>query len=287
MAVAWQFWVFFAAMHPLLKPAIWIGEVLHSSPGPSIEFQGGDFMPWSFVAGNVAVIGALAFSKRLSGFVNVALLGLFINFVGLGLEGALDNGEYNLALNDGVKGCPTYQQVVQPSMADFDVKKYTGRWYEHAFHDYTQFSDVYDTTLDIELSADGTRWLDDFALRGPSPKARPRPPPPVASVRLFPAPRSSPRRAPPAGRPYRPAGPRGTAPLCGSRRATGGASLVGQVAGGQRRALLPLRQAQPRAARRAAGELPIAPPCRMTTSPPTPLPPATTAPSPPPGPSVS
>ena len=42
--------------------------------------------------------------------------------------------------------------------------------YEHAFHDYTQFSDVYDTTLDIELSADGTRWLDDFALRGePNP----------------------------------------------------------------------------------------------------------------------
>ena len=95
MAVAWQFWVFFAAMHPLLKPAIWIGEVLHSSPGPSIEFQGGDFMPWSFVAGNVAVIGALAFSKRLSGFVNVALLGLFINFVGLGLEGALRHGEYH------------------------------------------------------------------------------------------------------------------------------------------------------------------------------------------------
>jgi hypothetical protein len=168
-----QFWVFFAAMHPLLKPAIWIGEVLHSSPGPAIELFGGDFMPISFIVGNVAVLGLLAFNKRLSGALNVALLGLFINFVGLGLEGALDNGEYNLALNDGVKGCPTYQQVKQPSMADFDVKKYTGRWYEHAFHDYTQFSDVYDTTLDIELSADGTRWLDDFALRGPSPKAHP------------------------------------------------------------------------------------------------------------------
>jgi hypothetical protein len=168
-----QFWVFFAAMHPLLKPAIWIGEVLHSSPGPSLEFNGGDFMPISFLAGNVVVIGLLAFNKRLSGALNVALLGLFINFVGLGLEGSLDNGEYNLALNDGVKGCPTYQQVKQPSMDDFDVKKYTGRWYEHAFHDYTQFSDVYDTTLDIELSPDGTRWLDDFALRGPSPKAAP------------------------------------------------------------------------------------------------------------------
>ena len=57
------------------------------------------------------MLGLLAFSKRLSGALNVALLGLFINFVGLGLEGALDNGEYNLALNDGVKGCPTYEQV--------------------------------------------------------------------------------------------------------------------------------------------------------------------------------
>ena len=85
--------------------------MLHSSPGPAIELFGGDFMPYSFIAGNVVVLGLLAFNKRLSGAVNVALLGLFINFVGLGLEGALDNGEYNLALNDGVKGCPTYEQV--------------------------------------------------------------------------------------------------------------------------------------------------------------------------------
>eukprot|EP00966_Prymnesium_polylepis_P299313 6916441-Prymnesium_polylepis.1 len=28
--------------------------------------------------------------------------------------------------------------------------------------------------LDIELSADGKRWLDDFALKGPSPVAAPR-----------------------------------------------------------------------------------------------------------------
>ena len=85
--------------------------MLHSSPGAAIELFGGDFMPYSFIAGNVVVLGLLAFNKRLSGALNVALLGLFINFVGLGLEGALDNGEYNLALNDGVKGCPTYEQV--------------------------------------------------------------------------------------------------------------------------------------------------------------------------------
>ena len=58
-------------------------------------------------------------------------------------------------------------------MASFDPKLYTGRWYEHGFHDWTQFGDVYDTTLDIELSKDGGRWLDDFALRGPAPKAAP------------------------------------------------------------------------------------------------------------------
>ena len=45
--------------------------------------------------------------------------------------------------------------------------------YEQAFHDYTQFSEVYDTTLSIELSPDKKRWLDDFALRGPAPAAAP------------------------------------------------------------------------------------------------------------------
>jgi len=156
-------------MHPLLKPAIAIGEVLHGSPGPVL----GDIVPVSFILLNVVVLGAIAASSQLRSALLVSSLGLMINFVGCGLEGQYDLSEYNLALNDGVAGCPTYEQVRQKSMDDFDVSKYTGRWYEHAFHDYTQFSDVYDTTLDIELSKDGSRWLDDFALRGPSPKAAP------------------------------------------------------------------------------------------------------------------
>ena len=123
--------------------------MLHSSPGPAIELFGGNFMPISFIAGNVAVLGLLAVNKRLSSALNIALLGLFINFVGLGLEGALDNGEYNLALNDGVKGCPTYQQVKQPSMADFDVKKYTGRWY---VHDHGQLPVTASATYGYSLS---------------------------------------------------------------------------------------------------------------------------------------
>jgi len=28
---------------------------------------------------------------------------------------------------------------------------------------------VYDTTLDISLAEDQTKWLDDFGLKGPSP----------------------------------------------------------------------------------------------------------------------
>ena len=82
---------------------------------------------------------------------------------------------YNLALNDGgVKGCPTYEQVRQPSMEGFDVEKYQGRWYENAFHDWTQFTEVYDTTLDIELNGAKTKWLDDFGLKGPAPRGSPR-----------------------------------------------------------------------------------------------------------------
>jgi hypothetical protein len=164
-----RFWSFFAVMHPLLQPAIAIGEVLHGSPGPVL----GDIVPASFILLNVVVLGVLAASSQLRSALAVGTLGLLINFVGCGLEGQYDLSEYNLALNDGVNGCPTYAEVRQKSMDGFDVAKYTGRWYEHAFHDYTQFADVYDTTLDIELSKDGSRWLDDFALRGPSPTAAP------------------------------------------------------------------------------------------------------------------
>lgn len=164
-----KFWILFAVAHPVLQPAIWIGEVLHGSPGPQIA----DVMPITFILGNVAVIGALSTFAELRTALNLSLLALFINYVGCGLEGTKGLADYNLALDDGVKGCPTYEQVRQPSMETFDPKLYTGRWYEHGFHDWTQFSDVYDTTLDIELSKDGGRWLDDFALRGPAPKAAP------------------------------------------------------------------------------------------------------------------
>ena len=117
----------------------------------------------SFVAGNVVVLAALALPKlRAAGLA--AVIALFINYVGSGLDGTVNQAAYNLALDDGVKGCLTYEQVKQPSMDGFDVSKYTGLWYElcafgaqfcailldarhryryeQAFHDYTQFSEV-------------------------------------------------------------------------------------------------------------------------------------------------
>lgn len=51
-----------------------------------------------------------------------------------------------------MKGCPSYDEIRQPSMDNFDLNKYQGLWYEHKFHDWTQFKEVYDTTLDIKVS---------------------------------------------------------------------------------------------------------------------------------------
>ncbi len=57
-----------------------------------------------------------------------------------------------------MKGCPSYDEIRQPSMDNFDLKKYQGLWYEHKFHDWTQFKEVYDTTLDIKVSYQLGGW---------------------------------------------------------------------------------------------------------------------------------
>ena len=80
-----RFWLFFAAMHPLLKPAVWIGEVLHTSPGPALGL-----LPLTFIAANALVIGALFKLPALRGALNVALVGAFISYIGAGLDGAAD-----------------------------------------------------------------------------------------------------------------------------------------------------------------------------------------------------
>ena len=124
------FWLFFAVMHPLLQPAIWISEVLHTSPGQPEYMLG--LLPASFVVGNVVVLAALALLPKLRAAGLAAVIALFINYVGSGLDGTVNQAAYNLALDDGVKGCPTYEQVKQPSMDGFDVSKYTGLWYAAA-----------------------------------------------------------------------------------------------------------------------------------------------------------
>ena len=142
---ALNFWIFFAVGHPILQPILWISDVLHGTPGPMI----GGLVPALFLFGNLAVISALAFSKEIRNSVNIFALSAFLTYIGAGLDGQAGLGDYNLALE---RGCPTYEQVRQPSMDNFDINKYEGFWYEQKFHDWTQFKEVYDTSLDIKVS---------------------------------------------------------------------------------------------------------------------------------------
>jgi len=171
---ALNFWIFFAVGHPILQPILWISDVLHGSPGPSV----GGLVPITFILGNVVAIAAATFSKEIRNAVNVAALFAFLSYVGAGIDGTAGLGDFNLQLDDKykgqvVKGCPAYDEVRQPSMDNFDINKYQGLWYEQKFHDWTQFKEVYDTTLDIKLTPDGKGWIDDFAVKGPAPDAAP------------------------------------------------------------------------------------------------------------------
>lgn len=83
----------------------------------------------------------------------------FFTYVGAGLDGSAGLGDFNLALDDSykgqiVRGCPAYEDVRQPSMDNFNLEKYQGKWYEIKFHDWTQFKEVYDTTLDIKVGSE-------------------------------------------------------------------------------------------------------------------------------------
>ena len=155
---ALNFWIFFAVGHPILQPILWISDVLHGSPGPMV----GNLVPVTFILGNILAIGAFTYITEIRNAVNVAALFAFIAYIGAGLDGQAGLGDYNLALDDSykqpgakttkiVKGCPTYDEVKQPSMNNFDLEKYQGLWYEQKFHDWTQFKEVYDTTLGIKV----------------------------------------------------------------------------------------------------------------------------------------
>lgn len=171
---ALNFWIFFAVAHPILQPILWISDVLHGSPGPMI----GDLVPATFIAGNVVAIAAISLNKQIRDSVNIAALCAFIAYIGAGLDGQAGLADFNLAVDDPyagkvIKGCPAYEKVRQPSMDNFDLQKYQGLWYEHKFHDWTQFKEVYDTTLDIKLTEGGEGWIDDFAVKGPAEAAAP------------------------------------------------------------------------------------------------------------------
>ena len=150
---ALNFWIFFAVGHPILQPILWISDVLHGTPGPKIA----DLVPVAFLLGNLAFIATITISKEIRNAVNIAALSAFITYIGAGLDGQAGMGDFNLALDDPyhgkvIKGCPSYEEVRQPSMDNFDLNKYQGLWYEQKFHDWTQFKEVYDTTLDIKVS---------------------------------------------------------------------------------------------------------------------------------------
>jgi hypothetical protein len=151
-SAALNFWIFFAVGHPILQPILWISDVLHGSPGPMI----GNLVPATFILGNVVAIAAITFIAEIRNAVNVAAVFAFFAYVGAGLDGQAGMGDFNLALDDSykgqiVKGCPAYEEVRQPSMNDFNLEKYQGLWYEQKFHDWTQFKEVYDTTLGIKV----------------------------------------------------------------------------------------------------------------------------------------
>ena len=148
-----NFWIFFAVAHPILQPILYLSDVLHGSPGPLV----GDLVPATFILANVVFLTAFSISKEIRNVMNISLLFLFLNYIGSGLDGKAGLGDYNLAINDSyegkiVKGCPAYDDVKLDSMKEFDITKYQGKWYEHKFHDWTQFKEVYDTTLDIKVS---------------------------------------------------------------------------------------------------------------------------------------
>ena len=56
-----NFWIFFAAGHPILPPILWISDVLHGSPGPMV----GGLVPITFILGNVIAIAAFTFSQEV------------------------------------------------------------------------------------------------------------------------------------------------------------------------------------------------------------------------------
>jgi hypothetical protein len=169
------FWLFAALSHPILKPIFGVSEILHASPGPQVA----GLIPCSFLVATGVLAYALASCGSLRKVVVIAIVASLLNFIGAGLDGQTPSllADYNIQLDDDyhgrvVKGCPAPGSVQSPSVnQNFDYQNYSGRWYWHKVHDWTQFREMYDTTLDIRLTEDG--YVNTLTIKGPSPTNSP------------------------------------------------------------------------------------------------------------------
>eukprot|EP00978_Attheya_sp_CCMP212_P021170 scaffold61530_cov51-Attheya_sp.AAC.5 len=175
---AMEFWLFAVLIHPLLQPIFWISEVLHASPGPKIA----DLVPISFLCGNVAFIAIIWLVQEIRATVMIVTLSALVAYIGSGLDGQAGLGDYNIQLDDDNsnpqttivrKGCPAPEEVQLSSVNNFNLQKYKGHWYWHKVHDWTQFKEVYDTTLDISLTDDGKGYVNKLNIKAPSPQSSP------------------------------------------------------------------------------------------------------------------
>ena len=180
------FWLFFAVMHPLIGGAgVALGELAWQFPGyvpnGDLDAVGAPLAFSVLLLAATAALLATPLSRALSAFFATLWFSASIT---AGVAGTTpDVASYNLALDDApfpatttkvVRGCPAYADVADPGVENiFDARKYQGTWYEHAYHDWTQFSEVYDTSLDISLPEDAKSWVDIFKVKGPSPAKAP------------------------------------------------------------------------------------------------------------------
>ena len=167
---ALTFWLFGAVSHPLVHGAFGISEIMHSSLGPSIA----GLVPLSFACA-CGLFGYVFLTWEKVRLTTASLLlASFLAYVGSGLDGTTESllADYNIQLDDDyqgrvVKGCPSPESVQSTSVRNFDYSKYQGRWYWHKVHDWTQFDEMYDTSLDIRLTDNG--YINTLFLKGPSP----------------------------------------------------------------------------------------------------------------------
>jgi hypothetical protein len=169
---AFAFWGFAVLIHPILEPIFWISEVLHASIGPKIL----GLIPLSFGFGSAAILYAIASFGNLRKGLGIIALAALLGYIGAGLDGERGLGDYNIQLDDSyqgklVKGCPAPAEV--QLITDFDIQKYQGKWYWHKVHDWTQFKQVYSTTLDIQLTPDKKGYINSLGIKGPSPNSSP------------------------------------------------------------------------------------------------------------------